>query len=241
LYDELDFKSGRLYSVIGTPDLSQKKIDWVEKGEWFSAAERAGAEKIFFVENNPVVVFAECGARLEEKIRAFNRLWCLARPKLLFLASPGEISVYDLAQKPIDENNKAEGKKLKHLDILHDLNKVAQEFQKYHRDHIESGRIFADKRFGDSKNHADKSLIRDLKAVRLELIRAGLSGRLTRFAHALIGRSIFIRYLEDRGILTGEYFLKVAQQENGWTDLLRNPPDRKGLIFHIIRLFIHAY
>jgi hypothetical protein len=231
LYEELDFKNGRLYPVIGCPDFSQKKIDWVEKGEWLAAAERAGAEKIFFVENNPVVVFAECGNGLEEKVRTFNRLWCLARPRLLFLASPGEITVYDLAQKPVDENNKAEWKKLKHLDILHNLHKVAQEFQRYHRDHIESGRIFADKRFGDSQNRADKSLIRDLKTVRLELIQAGLSGPLTRFAHALIGRSIFIRYLEDRGILTEEYFLNVARKKDGWTGLLRNPPDRKGIDF----------
>jgi hypothetical protein len=231
LYEELDFKNGRLYPVMDAPVFSQKEIDWIEKGEWLAAAKRAGAEKIFFVENNPVAVFAECGAGLEEKVRAFNRLWCLARPRLLFLASPGEITVYDMAQKPVDENNKKEWKKLKKLDILHDLSKVSREFQKYHRDHVESGRIFADKRFGDSQNRADKSLIRDLKTVRLELIHAGLSGQLTRFAHALIGRSIFIRYLEDRGILTEEYFINVARQKTGWTDLLRSPVNRNGFDF----------
>jgi type I restriction-modification system DNA methylase subunit len=228
LYEKLDFKNGGLYPVMDNPSACPKSTDWIEKGEWLAAAKRAGAEKIFFVDNNPVAVFAECGPGLEEKIRAFNRMWCLARPRLLFLASPGEITVYDLAQKPVDEKKKEDWKKLKHLDILRDLTKVSRDLQKYHRDHVESGRVFADRRFGDLKNRADKALIRDLQTVRRELIHAGLSKERVRFAHALIGRSIFIRYLEDRGILTGDYFRDVAREKAGWTDLVRNPVNRKG-------------
>jgi len=231
LYEELDFKNGGLYPVMDNPTACPKSIDWLEKGEWLAAAKRAGADKIFFVENNPVAVFTDCGAGLKEKVKAFNRAWCLARPRLLFLASPGEITVYDLAQKPVDENRQKDWKKLKNLDVLHDLKNVSRELQKYHRDNVESGRVFADKRFGDLKNRADKALIRDLKSVRRELIRAGLSGNMVRFAHALIGRSLFIRYLEDRGILTEEYFLNIARQKAGWSELLRSPVNRKGVDF----------
>jgi type I restriction-modification system DNA methylase subunit len=230
-YKELDFESGSLYPVMDNPATCPIKKDWVEKGEWFAAGKQAGAEKIFFVKNNPIAVFARCGDGLEEKVKAFNRAWCLARPRLLFLASPGEITVYDLAQKPVDENREEDWKKLKSLDVLRDLKKVSQKLQKYHRDNVESGRVFADKRFGDLKNRADKALIRDLKTVRRELIHAGLSGKQVRFAHALIGRSIFIRYLEDRDILTKKYFLNVARQNAGWTDLLYNPVNRKGFDF----------
>jgi hypothetical protein len=237
LYEELDFNNGSLYPVMDDPSLCRKSIDWLEKGEWFAAAKRAGAEKIFFVDNNPVVVFAECGAGLEDKIKAFNRAWCLARPRLLFLASPGEITVYDLAQKPVDENKEEEWGKLESLDVLHEFRRVSQELQKYHRDHVESGRLFADERFGEPGNRADQSLIRDLKTVRRELIQHGLSGKDIRFAHALIGRSIFIRYLEDRGILTEEYFLNVARQKAGWTDLLRSPVDRRGIDFSVNKTF----
>ncbi len=231
LYDKLDFINGSLYSATDTPSTCRKRTDWLEKGEWLTAAKRAGAEKIFFVENNPVAVFAECEVALEEKVKAFNRAWCLARPRLLFLASPGEITVYDLAQKPIDINKQKGWKNLKSLAVLNDLTNVSRELQNFHRDNVESGRLFADKRFGDLKNRADKALIRDLKTVRRELIDAGLSGERIRFAHAIIGRSIFIRYLEDRGVLTEEYFLKVARQKAGWTDLLRNPINRTGFDF----------
>ncbi len=233
LYDKLDFKNGSLYSATDTPATCRKRTDWLEKGEWLTAAKRVGAEKIFFVENNPVAVFAECGVVLEEKVKAFNQAWCLARPRLLFLASPGEITVYDLAQKPIDITKQEDWKNLNtnSLKTLNDLTKVSRELQNFHRDNVESGRLFADKRFGDLKNRADKALIRDLKTVRRELIDAGLSDKQKRFAHALIGRSIFIRYLEDRGILTEEYFLRVARQKAGWTDLLRNPVSRTEFDF----------
>lgn len=229
LYDKLDFKSGGLYPAIADPSACSKEKDWLEKGEWFAAAKRAGAESIFFVDNNPVAVFAQCDGGLREKVKAFNRVWCLARPRLLFLASPGEITVYDLAQKPVSENEEKDWEKLEPLDILKNIQIVSEEIQKYHRDNLESGRVFEDKRFGDLKNRADQALIRDLKIVRGELIHAGLSGDHVRFAHALIGRSIFIRYLEDRGILTKNYFLNVASLKAGWINLLQNPVKRCGL------------
>ena len=106
---------------------------------------------------------------------------------------------------------------------------VAARLQDFHRDNVESGRIFGDKRFESLDNRADKALIRDLKIVRKRLMQAGLNGERVRYAHSLIGRSIFIRYLEDRGILTEDYFLSVAGTGKGWTALLRNPPSRPGV------------
>jgi len=223
LYKELDFESGDLLTATDEPSSCRKRVDWLEKGEWLSAAKRAGAQKIFFVENNPVAVFAESGDGVADRIRAFNKAWCLARPRLFFLASPGEITVYDLAQKPIDENKPKGWNKLKTLAVLDDIKEVSSKLQEFHRDNVESGRIFGDERFGDLKNRADKALIWDLKVVRRELIAAGLSGKHVCFAHALIGRSIFIRYLEDRGVLTEKYFRNVAGKKAGWTDVLRRP------------------
>lgn len=229
LYDQLDFISGDLHTATDTPLNGQASSDWLDKGEWIAAAKRTGADRIFFIENNPVAVFTECETAVEAKVRAFNKAWCLARPRLLFMASPGEITVYDLAQKPIDIKNRADWRNLNALNTLHDLAHVSRDLQMFHRDHVESGRVFADRRFGDLKNRADKALIRDLKTVRRELIEAGLDGNRVRFAHALIGRSIFIRYLEDRGILTREYFLDIARRDSQWMDVLSRQPSRPGV------------
>lgn len=229
LYSELDLNNGKLLPATNLPADLNQRIDWVEHGEWLAAAKRAGAEKVFFVENNPVAVFSECDSDLKDKVTAFNRTWCLARPRLLFLASPGEISVFDLAKKPVDINRPKEWTKLKALATLNDVGEVLETLQEFHRDNIESGRLFGDERFSDMKDRADKSLIRDLKTVRRELIHAGLSGDKVRFAHALIGRSIFIRYLEDRGVLTEEYFLNIAKENNKWMEVLDRPIKRVGL------------
>jgi type I restriction-modification system DNA methylase subunit len=198
-----------------------------------SAAKRAGAEKIFFVDNNPVAVFAQCGTDHLEKLKVFNRIWSLARPRLLFLASPDEISVIDLAQEPfnierIKQGYSSSDRDLKTLKTVTDINKLAQQLQNFHRDNIESGKVFGDSLFGDLKNRADKTLIRDLKTVRRELIQAGLAKK---YAHALIGRSIFIRYLEDRNILTLNYFQSIAHQTTGWTELLRTQSSQTGFDF----------
>ncbi len=231
LYKELDFNGGALLKSTDEPSHCRHRNDWLEKGEWLAAAKRADAEKIFFVENNPVVVFSECGREPIDKIKAFNKAWCLARPRLLFLASPGEITVYDLAQKPADENNPKEWERLRTLKVLDDLKKVSCELQEFHRDNIESGQVFGDERFGDLGNRADKALIRDLKTIRRELINAGLTGKHVHLAHALIGRSIFIRYLEDRDILSEKYFRNVAGQKAGWTEMLTGSGNYVGADF----------
>jgi hypothetical protein len=63
----------------------------------------------------------------------------------------------------------------------------------------------------------DKRLIQDLKIVRQHLLERGLAPQ---YAHALIGRSIFIRYLEDREVLVPEYFEQVADKNADWKHLL---------------------
>lgn len=229
VYDQLDFRSGQLFDVASQPSSKIEQNDWLNKGEWITAAKRAGAEKIFFVDNNPVVVFARCSKNEEEKGHCFNRLWSLARPRILFLDCEGDLSVIDLAQKPIPPDD--EKRDLQSLKTLHTLKNVAVELQAYHRDNIESGKVFEGSRFGDLKNRADQSLISDLKTVRKELIGAGLNGDKLKYAHALIGRSIFIRYLEDRNILTEDYFKKVAHLKAGWTDLINNPLSREKFDF----------
>ena len=225
VYNQLDYNSGQLFDLLSKPSNKIEQEDWLNKGEWLLAAKKAGADKIFFIDNNPVVVFAKCNNTKNDKINCFNKLWSLARPRILFLESEGELSVIDLAQKPIHIND--ETRELKSLETLNKIKDISEKLQDYHRDNIESGKVFEHGRFGDLKHRADQSLIADLKTVRIELINAGLNNDdKIKYAHALIGRSIFIRYLEDRKILTEKYFKKVAGSNEEWKELLNNPPSR---------------
>ncbi|MCP4691953.1 MAG: N-6 DNA methylase [Desulfobacterales bacterium] len=204
---------------------------WVEKGEWLALAHEVGACNLFFLDNNPVVVFAKVDGGDAEALRElYNRVWCMARPRLLFLAKPGELAVYDLARKP--PGTSREFSRLRPFELARSTADVAEKLKHFRREAMESGRVFeAEYRFGDLKNRADKALIRDLKQVRGELVKAGLGGEKLKYAHALIGRSIFIRYLEDRKILDEKTYWDAAKGDDRWRRILENPTPRPGLDF----------
>ncbi len=98
-YVGLNLADGDLVEATERPT-SATLSAWVEKGEWLALGRHLGAEKIFFVNNNPVVVFAESKLGQEHWLSYFNRIWCMGRPQLLFLAGAGELSVFNLTKKP---------------------------------------------------------------------------------------------------------------------------------------------
>jgi N-6 DNA Methylase len=220
-YTRLGFVDGDLLSAVEEPTDSTA-LAWVEKGDWLTLASRVQAEKIFFVDNNPVIVFAEQeSADPAEWFRSFNSVWCMARPQILFLARPGELAVFNLTKKPArpGEDPIANDRL---LDVVRVTADVQDRLFRYRRDQVESGRLFEDVRFGFD-DRADRALIRDLEEVRAALIGAGLAPA---YAHALIGRSIFIRYLEDRGVLTEAYFRRVAAgDKQKWNAILNTAPE----------------
>jgi len=226
-YDQLGYAEGPLFEGASDPNNLSKK-DWIEKGEWLTLTKEVEAEKIFFVENNPVVVFAQSEVNEPEALRKlFNKIWCMSRPRLLFLAVPGQLAVYDLANEPAKDEK--DWVKIKPLEIAESANKVAKKLKAFRREQLETGRLFEEYRFGDIKNRADKALINNLKEVRRELIDKGLGEENIKYAHALIGRSIFIRYLEDREILIPEDFYEIASGNKKWKAFLKNDVPRAGV------------
>jgi type I restriction-modification system DNA methylase subunit len=229
-YKSLGYQDGVLLNAVILPNSIIETEEWLEKGDWLALAKNVGAEKIFFVNNDPVVVF--CGFQSfpsdKELLNTFIRIWCMARPQCLFMALPGELRVYSLNQPPA--KNAEDWRKIKPLEIVRRVAEVADKLRDYRREQIESGRLFADGRFGDINERADKRLIQDLKSVRQSLLTAGLNQQYVRYAHALIGRSIFIRYLEDREVLTPSYFDKVAMQNPAWQKIVSQEPEKPDVM-----------
>jgi type I restriction-modification system DNA methylase subunit len=221
-YSTLNFQEGELLATDTAPtNLTLEQ--WIEKGDWLSLGKQVGAEKIFFVNNNPVIVFAGVEETEDDEVlrRVFNKIWCMARPQYLFLAKQGELAVYDLTKPPSKTIKEWQDKEA--LAVARTTAEVASKLYQYRREQIESGRLFEDKRFGKDNQRADQSLIQDLKTVRFALMNEGLKGDKLKYAHSLIGRSIFIRYLEDRGILSREYFEEIAQENPQWQALINTP------------------
>ena len=224
VYDRLEYDQGALVSAALTPDSDKSEI-WIDTGDWQQLAAQVGAESIFFVHREPVVVFAKTLDNTPDTLRTlYERIWCMARPQLLFLATPGELSAFDLT-KPPPRPREAIGARNRLLAVAKSVAEVQTKLHAYHRECVETGAVFGDERFRNSINRADRALIRDLKVVRRQLkaVTTQSEAPYTRHLHSLIGRAIFIRYLEDRKILSPSYFQKVAKHNEHWLQLLNQP------------------
>lgn len=224
-YENLGYSKKLLDATDSPRDVAPE--DWIDKGEWLSLAKKVGAEKVFFVKNNPVIVFAHHrSAEPEEQRKRFKEIWNMARPVLLFLASPGELAVYDLTRGPSknleDWNASLQQRR---LAIVKTVAEVSEQLQHFKCEQIETGRAFETLDL-EEETRADKALIDDLRFVRNELTkgRKPKRGLEPEYAHALIGRSIFIRYLEDRGVLIPKYFREVARSNPTWQRILDTVP-----------------
>jgi hypothetical protein len=231
-YRSLGYKEGILLDAVKEPGKGTREDEeWLEKGDWLALAKEVNAEKVFFVNNDPVIVFCELrDIATDEELRdkklleTYRRVWCMARPICLFIAFPGELRVYSLNKPPTQSIEM--WREIGQLAIVEKVAEVAEKLRDYRREEVESGRLFADDRFGTIDQRADKRLIQDLKTVRQALLDADLDAH---YAHALIGRSIFIRYLEDRQVLTPEYFEQIADRNHKWKEVLRQPELKSDL------------
>lgn len=225
IYKVLDYESGDLVDLVSYTDTISTN-DYVAKGQWLDTCrtinQRASfkVDKLFFTQNNPVIVFVDASTvERNEVFSVYNEVWSLARPRLVFIENNASVTVYDLASSPAKSNEE-----LKPLtSIVTESKQILENLQAYDRAGIESGSVFGDKRFTSVNNRADISLINDLKQARKKLFEKGLDGDRLKYAHALIGRSIFIRYLEDRGVLTNDYFLKIAEDNSLWKEIIEKP------------------
>ena len=103
-YSDLDFRGGDLLQATDAPG-ELAPGDWIKRGGWLSLADKLEADRVFFVDENPVIVFFKDEPGTKDLRQLFNRAWCMARPPLLFVAQPGTLSVFDLTRPPAGEDD----------------------------------------------------------------------------------------------------------------------------------------
>jgi hypothetical protein len=231
-YKQLEFDQGALLPAVRHPQPGTQE-DWLDRGDWQSLAAQVGAERVFFVDRDPVVVFAKAEDGSPDVLRRlYEQVWCMSRPQLLFLASPGQLAVFDLTKPPPRPGEALEGRD-RLIKTATSIAEVQAKLSDYHRERIETGAVFGEDRFRNSLNRADRALIRDLKTVRSQLaaipLEQGAECPELGHLHALLGRAIFVRYLEDREILVPAYFEKVASRRKEWMKILERPPSGVAL------------
>lgn len=141
-------------------------------------AHRMGAERVFFVGGDPVVLFSRLpsGAGEAEILAAYRRAWSLARPRTLFLASDDELRVYALSSPPV--RSLEESAVLEPLEIITRLADIAERLAIYHRESLESGGMFDSAPYRSRDGRADMQLLHDVSAATDALVTSGLEAGL---------------------------------------------------------------
>lgn len=135
--------------------------------------------------------------------------WNMGRAPLLFLVLPGKILVHSTFEAPKPDRRDGhldpEAGLIDILDVTSRTEQARQLIAKYRREELLSGRYWeldeSRKRFNPS-TRVEKNLLDNLKAIRTLLI-SKLDPSLdattkAQIVHSLLGRAIFIQYLQDR-------------------------------------------
>ena len=217
VYTDLDLVSGTLLEVAETPTVDSDTQRWGELGDWLLLAARVKADRVFFLHDDPVLIFSSLPPESDERavLDCYRRTWSLARPRCLFLAVGEELRVYSLASSPrTPESNQ---QPLTALEVVTRAADVGDQLGRFHRDRLESGAALEEPDLAEKSGRADQQLLRDVRVATAALVEAGLTPRI---AHTLIERAILVRYLEDREILTTEYFDEVESRHSEVLDSL---------------------
>jgi len=215
VYDDLGFRSGCLLKPSADPIGEQDGL-WQALGEWLTLGARVGADRIFFVGDDPVVVFTQmpAGADAQEIVAAYRRAWSLGRARCLFLATADELRVYALTSPP--PRGQTDEHALEPLEIVDRSADVVEQLASFHRDRVETGSLFEEPAF-QRGGGADNTLLRDVQAATDALVTSGLPRSV---AHGLVERVILIRYLEDREVVTPAYLDAIAATRKSWEQTL---------------------
>ena len=122
--------------------------------------------------------------------------WNLGVAPLLWVVSPQKIELFNAFSRP-DSSESAQSHLLKVFGTLND--ELARLDEYAGRLSMLSGRFWADEKRVKREGRVDQQLLGDLQALEERLSKEGLERTVSQ---GLLGRSIFIRFLADRGILT---------------------------------------
>lgn len=225
-YRDLDLQNGDLIPTADRLEVGLSEDEWRNKGEWLILGQRIHADRIFFVADDPVVVFSALPSTADEEqiIMAYRRAWSMGRARCLFMAFEGELRVYALNKPP--PRTLADHQRLTPLAIVYRAADVADDLAAYHRERLESGLQFERPEYLNRSGRSDERLLSDVSAATDMLEASGLPRPA---AHALIERVILVRYLEDRKVVGPDYFARIARRSTAWVDVMNRPSEMPAL------------
>src|SRR5437868_9445007 len=79
VYQSLGYEEGALLNAVDHPEPGTlEEEEWVEKGDWLALAYKVGAEKLFFVKNDSILIFCALMHEPQDEqavLEKFRRVW----------------------------------------------------------------------------------------------------------------------------------------------------------------------
>lgn len=205
------------------------------------AKEKLQIDAVYFIDNGagksliPVVYFKRLTSiNKEEILKLQQKIWSQGRIPVLFIITPTNVLIYN-CYEPLTRGDSGEGNEekllLRDLNLLVDVEEIRSNLNDFSSFSFDTHEFW--KKYGgefEGSKRADKYLLNNLKALRYKLVEGGL---ITRVAHGLIGQSIFVKYLEDRGALVDFYETFREGKYSSFEDILMDLIDTYALFKEI--------
>lgn len=173
---------------------------------WNDLQEKCGVNAAFFKGAVPVVAFVASDTR-DDAMYAHRRLWNYGRVPILIATTTHEILALSCTTVP--ELGRPDEALLAEANRSEEITAVFADFTRFS---VESGKLARrHSKQLDTQNRVDNFLLRSLRTVRSRLLAAGVDED---EIEPLLGRSIFVRYLEDRRILEPQDLRELEQSES---------------------------
>ncbi|MCX5965379.1 MAG: N-6 DNA methylase [Cyanobacteria bacterium] len=205
LLDELGYAQSLNYRAASEP--SQEPLT----EHLFRAAKKAGVQGAYVFQTSPpeqkilpprpAVYVAEAKTR-DEAREIHQRLWNLGNAPFIVILLPNEIRVYTGFDFSLDNEQEGLVKEIKEIIDL-TFESIRDQLADFRADSIDSGRIWeTQSKYVTPEKRVDTHLLNNLKDLEKYLTGRELD---LPIIHALIGKYVYIRYLYDRKILSGEW------------------------------------
>jgi hypothetical protein len=214
--------------VIEAESLSHD-IQQLEKRIKYSAVidpNQINATAIFELSGSPCIYFTQLDQSDPDprELAHLHKLsWNHGLAPMLWVMTPTHVRLYNCYSEPTQDNPE------RNLIALFENTEASLKQLNEHasRLQLESGEFWQwqNAKQIDRKKRVDRVLVEDLQKAEKKLKEQGIESQV---AHALLMQSIFVAYLQDRGILDTQFFRSRFNVDT-FTDLLDNPPGTREL------------
>ncbi|MHB8457860.1 MAG: hypothetical protein ACYDBS_09275, partial [Acidimicrobiales bacterium] len=174
---------------------------------WRDLRDKCGVDAAYFRGAVPLVAFVEAQSASEVGA-AHRRLWNFGRVPVLIANTPDEVVAMSCVVAPMS-NSDAVNPVLRSARPGQSVQSVLREFTRFN---VENGKVAASHpEHFDRRQRVDYRLLENLRRLRSRLLKSDLTPA---DVERLLGRSIFIRYMEDRGILSPVHLNELGPFES---------------------------